>query len=388
MNIAIVSHTYPTKHDPSSGIFIQKESRLVSEFAEVNVIIPSVVSTPLNKQYYRGYQPVKEPFPVTTFKYVSIPRRSFPSITKYSLSNRLLNIVKNLSPDIVHLHALFPSGISAKTLNNSGFKIVLTVHGGDWYSNLENRKMMKLVNESMHNAHQIIAVGQKLKSDIISKFPELASQTIHIPHGIDTQKFIPPKSKTFSQKNLGWNPLKKNILAVANLYEVKGIHILVKAFAHLEEFENYHLHLVAPRHQKDTKQKIIKLLEEHNLQRHVSFYPSLSEHDLISYYQSADLFVSPSLKEGFGLAIAEAAACGVPVLATRSGGPEEILDPKIGYLVKVNSTDAIIQGIEKIIQELDQFSPIVMNNYISDNFGLTKKKEHLNKIYSKVLTES
>lgn len=382
MNIAIVSHSYPTVDDPSQGIFIQKEAHLVADFANIEVYLPSVHATPFNKQYYRNFKPVTEPFPVNTFKYFSIPRRKFPQITGKFLSQKVYGNLKESSAKIVHLHALFPSGLTTPYLKKRGYKIVITIHGGDWYTNINNHKMFVLIKKSLNNADAIITVGKNLKNDVLASFPSIEDKTFHIPHGINTKLFSPPNSKDEAKNKLHWDSSKINLLCVGNLFKVKGIDILVKAFYQLDMLQNTHLHIVAPRHHKQAKKNVDDFIKQKSLQNSVTFYPAMPAEQIVIFYQAADLFISPSRKEGFGLAVAEAASCGTPVLATRSGGPEEIVTPEIGFFAEKESIASLKKMIKHAVKKLSDFHPQEMNQVVQSKFGLDEKKKRLKFIYS------
>ena len=81
----------------------------------------------------------------------------------------------------------------------------------------------------------------------------------------------------------------------------------------------------------------------------------LSREELVSRYNRAALFVSPSLYEGFGLPAAEAMACGTPVLATTGGAfPEIIEDGKSGVLVPPGDPAALATEIERILDDSER----------------------------------
>jgi glycosyltransferase involved in cell wall biosynthesis len=387
LNIAIVTHNYPTLNDPSRGIFLQKEAHLVREFSNVSVVIPNVFSTFINKQYTRTKDIVSEPFQIQKFQYLSFPRRSFPKITQWSLSKALLTVLKKHSFDIIHLHALFPCGMAAKTLKQAGHRVVITVHGGDWYSNLNNQNLMTIIEESMLFCDKVITVGKKLEEDIIKKFPSLKNKVQHIPHDINTTKFIPSVSRSTALEKLNWDTTKLHLLTVANLYKVKGIDLLIEAISKLEFEEKPRLHIISPRYDLSYKNEIESLIRQLNLQEQVTFHPSMPEDKLISYYHAADLYISPSRKEGFGLAMAEAAACGVPVLATKSGGAEQIINNKNGILIKAHSSKSITNGIIDILKKLEYYNPSEMHSDISNRFSKRQKANALQEVYTQVLKQ-
>ena len=71
-------------------------------------------------------------------------------------------------------------------------------------------------------------------------------------------------------------------------------------------------------------------------------------------FRSADAFVLPSRHESFGVVCIEALATGLPVLATRCGGPEDIVDDTNGVLVPIENSHALAEGLERVmLQEWD-----------------------------------
>ncbi len=385
MNVSIITHIYPTQHDKSSGIFIQNEARLIQQFAQVRVFIPTVFATPLNKQFYRSYQLVSEDFEMQRFHYLSFPRRKLQAITQYSISKSLINALPPAkSTHIVHLHWLYPGGLTATALKKKGYNLVLTLHGGDWYSNLKNGKPNTILTNGLFACNHIITVGQQLKDDILNTFPELEKRITHLKHAIDTKLFQPSNSKTELKKKLNWSLQKTHLLCVANLYEAKGVDILVESFANLPHSENLLLHIVAPRYNKKVKKKVFDMINSYGLTNKIHFYNSMPKEKLIQYYQAADLFVSPSRKEGFGLAMAEAAACGTPILATMSGGAEQIINKKLGVLVEACNPKSITNGIIDILKKLDYYKPSKMHHDISKRFSKKQKANAIQKVYKQV----
>lgn len=381
MKIPIVSHIYPTKSDPSNGIFIQKEAQLINTLYKIEVYVPRVLSTPYNKQFYRSYQLVSEKFPVNTLRYISIPKRMLASVTQMFLSRALYSAISASNSNLVHLHWLYPGGLAAPLLKKRGYKVLLTIHGGDWYSNLHKNRLNETLRKSLFACDHIITVGHQLKKDIISTYPDLSDKITHIPHAIDTHKFSIPNSKNHTKQNLGWQLSKTHLLCVANLYKVKGVDLLVEAFANLEIDKNIHLHIIAPRGDNDMKKKINSLIATHQLQKSITFYNAMTENEIVNFYQAADLFISPSLKEGFGLAIAEAAACGTPVLATKSGGPQEIVSTEIGQLVEPGDINQLRKGIETMLLEIKNYNSTSMHKIIKSQFSKEYKRTTLGMLY-------
>ncbi|MFO7844987.1 MAG: glycosyltransferase family 4 protein [Bacteroidota bacterium] len=383
--IAIVSHSYPTASDPSYGIFIKREAALIRNFAEPIIFVPQVLSTPLNRQYYRTKNLVDDGIKKEVFKYISFPSKYFPSLITRSLSRQLLKKLKLHDPSLIHLHWLYPQGLTVSSLKRNDFKVVITIHGGDWYSNIDNEVLFPLIQKSLTKTDAIVCVGEKLKEHILQEFPEFSKKTHHIPHSIDTTRFIPTHSRTELRNALGWSVNKLHLLCVANFHIYKGVDLLVRSLPKVHNLENVHLHLVAPRREKEMGREIKSIINEKKLQNHISLYGSLDEAELIQFMQAADLFVSPSLKEGFGIVCAEAIACGVPVLSTTSGGPEEILSEETGLLIPTGDVDALANGINTLLENRNQFHPDNLHESILRRYGKGTKTERLKKLYSSLI---
>lgn len=385
MKISIVTHNYPTKQNKSSGIFIQKEAHQLSELYQITLHLPKVYSFSFNTQHLRNLEPVEESFPIYQFKYISIPRRKLPFITQWSLSKKLLPSIQKATPDIVHLHGLFPAGLSVPALKVDKQSLALTIHGSDWYTNLRQNKLPEILYHCLKQCDLIITVGNELQQDICKSYPELKNKIHFVPHGIDTKKFSLPASKYATKELLAWNPNKINLLCVANLFEVKGVQVLLKAFNNLNDKENYHLHIISSSFDKGYKDEVHYFIKKNNLGKHITFYGGMPEEEIIKYYQAADLLISPSLKEAFGLAIAESAACGTPIIATKSGGPESIVSDEIGSLVSPNDVEGLSQEIQVISKNLEKFIPQKMHNSIVDRYSISAKQQNMKNLYQSIL---
>jgi len=106
------------------------------------------------------------------------------------------------------------------------------------------------------------------------------------------------------------------------------------------------------------REELEALIEKHNLQKNVELLGFISEEDLLTYYQSADLFVLPTIfLEGFGLVTVEALACGTPVLGTPIAATPEILAPIDPRLVAAGSDAASLASSLKRCIELARNQP-------------------------------
>jgi glycosyltransferase involved in cell wall biosynthesis len=129
----------------------------------------------------------------------------------------------------------------------------------------------------------------------------------------------------------------------------KGARYLIEALALLKHRTDLHLTVV----DRSIANLVPTLSSKLGVEHMVTLTGRLSREDLVSRYNRAQLFVSPSLYEGFGLPAAEAMSCETPVLATLAGAyPEVIEDGKSGVLVPAGDAPALAAGIERMLDDV------------------------------------
>jgi glycosyltransferase involved in cell wall biosynthesis len=159
----------------------------------------------------------------------------------------------------------------------------------------------------------------------------------------------------------------------------KGIDILLHALAGLRERRgDFHLHIVGDGPRRAEYEGLVR---RWGIQDHVTFHGRLGTPEFASLMRNCDLYVLPSLYENFSVATAEALACGVPVLATRCGGPEEFITPQVGMLVPSGDDEALCQGIDYMLDHLSDFSPAELSDYAARRFGRDSVGEQLHAVY-------
>jgi len=133
----------------------------------------------------------------------------------------------------------------------------------------------------------------------------------------------------------------------------KGARFLIEACARLQHEADFRL-LFKDKKEQDMK-VVPPLVWKHGLKRFVEYIPRLSTDELVRLYNSAQVVVSPSLYEGFGLPAAEAMACGAAVVATTAGAfPEFIDDGRTGILVPPGDPGALAAAIKSLLLDRER----------------------------------
>jgi len=171
-----------------------------------------------------------------------------------------------------------------------------------------------------------------------------------IPPGVDLSRFR-PMSQSQSREFLGYGE-EKNILFVGRLEPLKGLDVLFRAVAALEDLGNITLNVVGGDENSEEKTRLQTLASRMKLTQNIRFIGSVSQDELPLHYNAADVCVLPSHYESFGLAALEAAACGRPVVASEVGGlPTIVLNGSTGYLVEPRHSDTMAERLCELLDD-------------------------------------
>ncbi len=185
-----------------------------------------------------------------------------------------------------------------------------------------------LVKMAARRADRIIAISEFSKREIVKHTGCPEDRIVVTPLGVD-----PGFGEALQPATAELQPY---ILSVANSYPHENLHRLVEAFGQLVDQIPHQLVLVGrPRLGEPQLARAIEQVPGDRIQR----MAGLSREELITLYRAADLFVFPSLYEGFGLPVLEAMMAGVPVLTAREGSIPEIGGDDVVYADGRDSAD-------------------------------------------------
>ena len=208
------------------------------------------------------------------------------------------------------------------------------------------------VRQSVRRADCIIADSQATKDDCtkLLGIPEDKIKVIH--NGIDSyfKKITEPALLTNTRKKLGL--FKNIILFVGTLEPRKNVIRLIRAYAHLCKSTHLDHELVIAGKKGWMYSGIFHEVERLRLKNRVHFLNYVTQHDLVNLYSMADLFVYPSLYEGFGFPPLEAMACEVPVVASNVSSLPEVLGDA-ALLIDPYSTDELVAAMSKILSDVE-----------------------------------
>lgn len=179
-------------------------------------------------------------------------------------------------------------------------------------------------------------VGRSLEYSGIDK-----DHIFYCPYGVDTNEF---SIKEYDRIVPGTRLLE--FIYVGGVKELKGISYLLRAFEAIPREQAF---LTVVGQYNPTDEDISPYVEI------VNFTGSVIHSEVPSLLKKADVFIFPSLGEGMSLAAIEAAACGLPLILSENSGLKELItDGKNGFIVPIQSSDALIEKVEYFIHNPDQ----------------------------------
>ena len=124
-----------------------------------------------------------------------------------------------------------------------------------------------------------------------------------------------------------------------------------------------------------------------NLQDRISFAGKQPFTELVRQMQRSAALILPSRAESLGMVLVEALACGTPVVATRCGGPEDIVNEQVGILVPPEDPEALANGIEHVLDHRMDYDPVKLRAHALENFGLESVGARLAHVYQEVMLQ-
>ncbi len=200
----------------------------------------------------------------------------------------------------------------------------------------------------------------------ISTFLSVSDYTAHTmaaTNGLDEQKFVrfPNTLDPFYAADCNSNseraslglPAGPMVLTVSRLdlsEQYKNIDLVVRAMPEVIRQVSGAFYVIVG--DGGDRPRLEKIARELDIAEHVFFTGRVSESDLSAYYQTCDLFVLPSLKEGFGIVFLEAMYYGKACIGAPAGGvPEVIVDGQTGFLVETDSTEPLIKATVRLLSD-------------------------------------
>lgn len=280
------------------------------------------------------------------------------------------SLIKNI--DIIHVHgALLNGSLAVYCKKKYNIPFVITEHTGPFQNVVNTPYKKQKVKQIMELADAVLTVSEHVKSEIFS-------QHIH-PKRVDVT-YNPLNAQIFKLKP----QTRKNQMVFAGRFdENKGLMRTATAF---KEFLNHHpdWNLIVCGDGRE-KKELLNFIEKNQLENKIIYKGMLDEKALAEVFNESKIFVSPTEFESFGMAIAEALACGCVVITTNQTAPKEYVKDFAGILINPKEVKELTQAMQNIASNYSKYSPQQISDSVTQRFSFEIFADKLINIYSSLI---
>ena len=287
---------------------------------------------------------------------------NIPSMATFIVNGTIngRGLVRSRDFDVINTHFAIPTGPVGAWLSRFGnVPNVLSVHGGDlydpskWTSPHRHMVLRYVVRRVVQSADAVVGQSQNT-NDNLRKYFAPAAQPELIPLGIPR-----PPPAVSGRHTLGFNPEETILITVGRLVRRKRVDQLVRLVSTLR---NVKVRLVIVGDGPESA-ALQSEASELGVADQITFAGFVSDQQKIDLLAAADIFVSTSQHEGFGLVFLEAMAQGLPVVCYDQGGQTDYLEDGVsGALLPLNDSDALVSAVSDLVVNVDKRNEMSARN--------------------------
>jgi glycosyltransferase involved in cell wall biosynthesis len=378
LRLLVLARNYPNPELPLLGLWTQRLVQCVTGSVEAKVVSPVPYAPPLpalgSLDYYGRHRRVPRrrwDGPVEVFhpRMLIGPGSSTRVLEALAYALAAVPAVRRLRRefpfDLIHAHFTYPDGVVARLLGRRyGVPVVITEHAPwlPWMDEAPLIRRQAVWAARTCDAH--IPVSSYVRRTLLEVMDGRARPTEPIPMLVDGETFKP--SGTGRKQ-------PPQILFVGAVRRAKGADVLIEALAQLRRTHPEVRLVLAGEpfyrsYARDFEQ-ILERVRELGLERCVDVVGPKPPPEIARLMSESALLVVPGRAESFSAVAIEALACGTPVVATRCGGPEEIVTPELGRLVPREDPVALAEAMGDVLDEPQRYPPQALRRLVLGRFG-------------------
>jgi len=391
--VLCIARNYPNPVLPRLGLWTERIVQSCAGLADVCVVAPVPYWPPLPGP--KAYSRFREVAPharrggneVLHPRFLAGLGSVFQSLEAWTFSASVARCAHALRRDfpfeLIHAHFVHPDGWAAATLaQRYRVPLIITEHAA-WHPWLDQRRSARLMAlAAVAQSTFLIAVSNAVRSTMADFLDRESREKLRvIPNAVDTQ--------IFTRASGGSARAPNRLLFVGIMRHVKGLDVLLRAVRILlDRGRPVNLAVVGESfyaaYQRDYE-RVRRLVTELDLELSVQFLGGMPPADVAREMQQSALLVLPSRRESFGSVLAEALACGIPVVSTKCGGPEEIVDESVGVLVPPENPQALADGIAEVMDRSGSYDPSRLRAYAEQRYDIRHVGRQYAELYSSAL---
>lgn len=384
MHVLIIPSWYPEfKGDNFGGFFREQAISLKKSGVDVGIIYPNIKSvkkfTPLKHKTYDTF--FYEDNGVNVFQcnsYNWMPKNQKVSTHLWAFFGMLLfeKYKKKYGlPDVIHVQSMLNGCLLARNIKAKfNIPFIVTEHSSDFIRGRHADRITKWALSLTKKASYRLAVSNSQVEYLTSKSIDL---TWDFLPNIVNQKFLDSTVK----KNERYN-----FIHVASLNRNKGTALLIDAFA--SSFKDKPDVTLTVCGDGPEMPNIQKQIEDYGIESQVYLRGHLSRELVLQEMCMSSSLVVSSYYETFSIVCIEALAVGIPVVATKCGGPESIITAENGLIVEKGCRIALAKGMVNIFEQRQRYDPKKLKEDCNKRFGEVAVIERLKVIMKQSIDEN
>ncbi len=384
----------PSWYPPDGGYFFKEHSEAIQKMGwQVDVLVNRVVG--IRKLIKVGFSALRRKrisdengLQVIRSSYLKIPGSEKFNIQSWAA--RTFRMYKRYAnefgtPDLILTHSVTWAGYAASLIKEyDGVPYLVVEHRSFFVWSTENaRKMVKpyylpFFEKAYQNCNKLVLVSGSLLTGLKTLMPWIEEKSMVIPNMIREDMFLPPSEPRKTTPFI--------FIWAGRLEHVKGLDVLLKAVQLLKDRNNGPVK-VRLAGTGSLKSELSQMAEDLGVTDRVQFLGRISREEMQKEMQEANCFVLPTRYEAFGAVLIEAMATGLPVIATRSGGPDHIVSKENGLLIDPDNTDQLAKAMEQMIQQHQNYSAELIRISTLERYGQSNVMALYHQLFLQLLEE-
>lgn len=376
MRVFIISRGVPTEKDPLYGIFEFDQAKALALCGIEVVMLVIDFRSGKYKRKYGCFNYNKEGVKIFELSLpLNLYRRVLPLLQGllYHLYNKAVKKVGK--PDVIHAHFYSIAAIATIIKKKNDIPFFITEHSSklNKEGNLISKLDKSLTIKAYSKANRVIAVSDALSKRIKKNF-DFDAVVIHDIVDVGNYHYSERSDKEIF-----------TFISVGNLIRSKGFDILItafyKAFAGNKEI---FLNIIGEGEERNQLQTLINQYDINNQVRLVGQKP---RNEVFAMMKESDAFVLASKSETFGVVYTEAMISGLPVIATKCGGPEDFINEKNGMLVPIDDIDSLADALKNMQLKAKSYNGKLISEDCYNRFSPQHIANEIIKKYNEILSK-